>query len=374
MNADGQYVVLASDSTTSCNHPVLLAARATPQLPASPVDYRKKTGVFTMENIYHGPGLANVPKGTIKKLRVVELKYRAAVVNGNGNRGPAGGGGVKTPVGASNTTWDAKAILGEAEVYSDGSASFEVPARTPVYFQAIDENGHVAQTMRSWSTLQPGEIFSCIGCHESKFEAPPVTALSIASQRGPQALSPFYDVPADGFSYPKVIQPIWDKHCISCHNETNTNGIDLSENPRITGRRDHLAYTRSYYNLVNCDQITSEHLDFDGRNDVFTKYLNWLSPQSIPTLLPPYIAGSSKSPIFKMIENHTPKVDITQEELDKIAAWIDLLVPHDGEYTESMSDEDKAIYQVKMDKRKAWEAEEKANIESFLSTKHPGRH
>ena len=99
MNAEGRYVVLASDPDTSCNHPVLLAARVAPQLPASTVDYRKDTGVFTMENIYHGPGLANVPKGTIKKLRVVALKYRATVVGGNGNRGPAGGGGVRTPVG-----------------------------------------------------------------------------------------------------------------------------------------------------------------------------------------------------------------------------------------------------------------------------------
>jgi hypothetical protein len=120
MNADGRYVVLASDPNTSCNHPVVLAPRPAPQLPVSTVDYRKKTGVFTMENIYHGPGLADVPKGTIKKLRVVALKYRAAVVGGNGNRGAAGSGGVFTPVGARNTTWDAKAILGEAEVYSDG--------------------------------------------------------------------------------------------------------------------------------------------------------------------------------------------------------------------------------------------------------------
>jgi hypothetical protein len=330
-----------------------------------------------MENIYHGPGLANVPKGTIKKLRVVALKYRAAVVGGNGNRGAAGSGGVFTPVGARNTTWDAKTILGEAEVYSDGSAAFEVPARTPVYFQAIDTNGHVVQTMRSWSTLQPGEIFSCVGCHESRLEAPPVVTRSIASKRGPQVLSAFYDVPADvGFSYTKVIQPIWDKNCVSCHNESNTNGIDLSENPRITGRgsRDHLQYARSYHNLVSLNQEYARSVrvpgppifDAEARNDVATKYLNWLSPQSIPTLLPPYIAGSSKSPIFKMIEDHIPAVEMTQEELGKIAAWIDLLVPHDGEYTESMSNEDKALYQIKMGKRKAWEAEEKANIASFI--------
>ena len=35
-------------------------------------------------------------------------------------------------------------------------------------FQALDHNGHVVQTMRSWATLQPGETFGCVGCHETK--------------------------------------------------------------------------------------------------------------------------------------------------------------------------------------------------------------
>ena len=61
-----------------------------------------------------------------------------------------------------------KRILGEAKIYEDGSACFRVPAKTPVYFQIVNQDGHVIQTMRSWSTLQPGETFSCVGCHEDK--------------------------------------------------------------------------------------------------------------------------------------------------------------------------------------------------------------
>ena len=72
-----------------------------------------------------------------------------------------------------------------------------------------------------------------------------------------------------------------------------------------------------------------------------------------------------------MIANHKPPVEITQEELHKIAAWIDLLVPHDGAYTESMSEDDQALYQTKMDKRRAWQAVEKANIASYISITHP---
>ena len=38
-----------------------------------------------------------------------------------------------------------KRVLGVTEVQPDGSAFFKVPARKPLYFQALDENGRVVQ-------------------------------------------------------------------------------------------------------------------------------------------------------------------------------------------------------------------------------------
>ena len=35
--------------------------------------------------------------------------------------------------------------------------------------------------MRSWSTLMPGEVFSCVGCHENKNE-------TVAAKAGTMAL------------------------------------------------------------------------------------------------------------------------------------------------------------------------------------------
>jgi hypothetical protein len=109
-------------------------------------------------------------------------------------------------------------VLGEAKVYEDGSALFTVPARKPVYFQALDERGRAVQTMRSWSTLQPGEYAACVGCHENKSTAPPARdyGFSLAMKAGPQALEPFYGPPR-GFSFPHEIQPILKRHCIRCH-------------------------------------------------------------------------------------------------------------------------------------------------------------
>jgi hypothetical protein len=166
MTIDGRRELLAADRRISCNQPIPLV-RPAPHVRPSLVDYAKTTGTYYVQDIYAGPGLEGVPRGTVKKLRVVALDFRAALVGGNPNGGPAGAAFISTPVAVGNGCWDPKIVLGEADVQTDGSAFFSVPARTPVYFQAIDQQGHMAETMRSWSTLQPGENNSCVGCHES---------------------------------------------------------------------------------------------------------------------------------------------------------------------------------------------------------------
>ena len=60
-----------------------------------------------------------------------------------GVAGPGGGSACRTPIALPNGSYDVKIVLGEADVREDGSAIFKVPARTPVYFQAIDRNGQV---------------------------------------------------------------------------------------------------------------------------------------------------------------------------------------------------------------------------------------
>jgi hypothetical protein len=216
MDIDGRRELLASDPEIPSNQPIPLVARPKPHVRPSVVNYAKKTGTYTIQDVYVGPGLDGVDRGTVKKLRVVALDFRAAGVQSNGNGGPGGGALVSTPISIRNGSWDTKIVLGTTPVYEDGSASFEVPARTPVYFQLLDEKNHVVQSMRSWSTLQPGENFSCVGCHENKNNTPTRMKPAIAMRKGAQPLEPFYGA-ARGFSFVKEIQPILDKHCIRCH-------------------------------------------------------------------------------------------------------------------------------------------------------------
>ena len=215
VNAAGERELLAWDPAISCNQPVPLRPRPVPHVRPGLVDYAADTGTVYLHDIYDGPGLAGVERGRIRKLRVISIDYRAAGVGSNGNAGPAGGAMASTPVSIQGA-WDPKRILGTTPVHKDGSACFTVPAHTPVYFQALDADGFAAQTMRSWVTLQPGEAVSCVGCHEDKNTTPPSRNTSTAMRGGPKELEPWPGEPG-WFSFATEIQPILDRHCVSCH-------------------------------------------------------------------------------------------------------------------------------------------------------------
>jgi hypothetical protein len=303
--------------------------------------------------------LEGVERGTIKELRVVGLQFRTAGIESNGNSGASGGALVSTPISIDNGTWDVKQVFGTVPVHADGSALFEVPARLPIYFQLLNERGETVQTMRSWSTLQPGEQQNCFGCHEEKGS----TAMSSGGVIRTQALrrSPKKPVPVEGvdpnsgFSFTQSIQPILDKHCTICHTGEEEDPFSLFDTPVIQGDRN---FSASYVNLTQGGK----------RNEV----VYWHDVQSAPPMYPPYHAGSAKSQIFSMLADGDlsvhPEVILEDKERRLLALWIDLLVPFCGTYTERHhwspeQQADYAYYQMKRDKM----AEiERGNIERLM--------
>jgi hypothetical protein len=218
VTAEGQRELLACDPAISCNQPIPLAPRPVPPSPSGALDLEDETGVIYLHDIYEGPGLVGVSRGTIRELRVVALEYRAAGIGSNSNHGPAGGALISTPISIQGA-WDVKRVLGTAPVHEDGSACFVAPARTPLYFQALDADGFAAQTMRSWVTLQPSETVSCVGCHEDKNQAPPARNWSEAMGTGPEPLRAEAGDSGTGFSFLSQVQPVLDRHCVGCHNQ-----------------------------------------------------------------------------------------------------------------------------------------------------------
>jgi len=367
MTIDGRRELLVADPKISCNQPIPLTPRNRHHLRPSLVDYRKKTGTYYMQDIYVGQGLEGVPKGTIRKLRVIALDYRAAGIGKTYNKGPGGASLSSTPVGVGNTSWDVKVVLGDATVYEDGSALFSVPARTPVYFQALDSKGYAVQTMRSWSTLQPNETLSCVGCHESKNEAPRVRRATLAMNAGPELLDPFYGPPR-GFSFNREIQPILDRHCVACHAGRDTESFSLCGN-RTIGENSKRKWSDSYLALTGADLVEWPGAGAYYRGNQDGQLVNWINNMSVPTMLPPYYKGAAKSKLITMLENGHEGVELSREEMDKIACWIDLLVPYCGDYAEAnaWSQEEVRKYEHFLEKRKRIQQIERKNIEEFIA-------
>ncbi|MHC5056053.1 MAG: HzsA-related protein [Planctomycetota bacterium] len=134
--------------------PVPVVKRPLPPVIPDRVDLTRTDGVVYLNDVHGGPGLAGVPRGTVKALRVVAYHF--------GYRGLAG----PDKIGYGGP-WEAMRILGTVPVETDGSAMFRVPANTPLALQPLDSSGAAVQLMRSWFTVMPGETLSCKGCHEA---------------------------------------------------------------------------------------------------------------------------------------------------------------------------------------------------------------
>ncbi len=361
MDVDGNRELLAYDPDVSCSQPMALSERQGYHQRPEMVDYSKDYGIYYVKDVYEGPGLAGIERGAAKSIRVVALDFRAAGIGMNGSHGVAGGALSSTPPAARNASWDVKIVLGTSPIYSDGSAMFKVPDRTPVYFQVLDEKNHVIQTMRSWSTLQPGEIFSCIGCHESKNYVPPASShTTIAMQEGVKELDEFYGS-ARGFSYLKEIQPIFDRSCAACHNGDKIFSLSAKE---VVDEQAKRKWTESYQNLTS---IKGSFYDAKDKNML----VNWIPVQSEPSMLPPYYAGAAKSKLVRMLEKGHKDVKLSQEDMDKIACWIDLLVPFCGDYMEAnaWTDEEIRKYLHFLDKREKYAEIDRENIEEYMKSK-----
>ena len=189
--------------------PQPLAARPRPPVIPDRVKPGRRTAEVHIADIYSGPGLQGVPRGTVKRLRVFSYHF--------GYNAKAG-----FPLVGTQAGWDVKRVLGTATVEADGSAYFQIPANTPVSIQPLDEEGRAVQLMRSWLVGMPGELVSCVGCHENRRETLP-TRRSLAHDRRPEPLEPWYGAPRP-FAFAHEVFPVLEQYCIGCHDKPPTVG------------------------------------------------------------------------------------------------------------------------------------------------------
>ena len=214
--------VLVHVEGAGCYDPMPIKRTGRPGVVPERRDYANASGTFYVNDVYQGTHMAGVERGAVKYLRVVESPEKRFWTV------PAWGGqGVHKP--AMNWhSFESKRILGTVPVEADGSAYFEVPSDTFVYFQLLDENGMMIQSMRSGTMVQSGEQTGCVGCHENRRIAPPPVKgkMPMALVREPSKLEGWYG-DARMFGYMDEVQPVFDEHCVSCHDYGTEQGEKL---------------------------------------------------------------------------------------------------------------------------------------------------
>ncbi|MBE0652762.1 MAG: hypothetical protein IH594_03130, partial [Bacteroidales bacterium] len=126
-----------------CYDPIPVGEKYKPNIIPERVNYATDEGYFYIENIYLGTGMEKVQKGSVKFLRIVEAPPKRHWSE-NGLGIDAG----QPPAMNWNVTIS-KAIIGDVPVEEDGSAYFTILADKFVYFQALDKDKMMVQSMRS---------------------------------------------------------------------------------------------------------------------------------------------------------------------------------------------------------------------------------
>ena len=298
----GNEILLHAEEP-GCFDPMPLGPRLRPMMVPPRRDFDNGKGYFYVVNVYQGTHMKGVAPGTIQYLRVVESPAKRFWTH------PSWGGqGVHCPA-LNWHSFENKRILGTVPVYEDGSAYFEVPSDKFIYFQLLDKNKMMVQSMRSGTIIQSGERTGCMGCHESRRTAPQQAGgkVPLALELPPSKLEGWLGKPRL-FNYASEVQPVLDRHCVTCHDYGKEAGRKLV----LAGDRTN-TFNTSYNELWRKTYIKAIGA---GPSDIQH----------------PYSWGSHASRLVEVIRDGHNDVELSEEEFDRIITWIDLNAPYYPRY------------------------------------------
>ncbi len=286
--------------------------------PAVPdrVDPKARESFVYMQNVYEGVPMKGIPRGAVKSMRVFTYHFGYQRLAGIDHR-----------VGADGP-WEAKRILGTVKVEEDGSAFFNIPPKTPFSVQPLDAEGKAVQLMRTWMTAMPGETLSCVGCHDNRNTAA-LARTTRAFARGPEPIAPWYGPPR-GFSFKREVQPVLDKHCVSCHDGQPRDG------QRMIDLRGEQGFLLCYKGGDPQPTISPEPMSaLIGRyGGIFTpSYMNLRRLVRVGGLesdlhfLTPMDFHADTTHLFQLLKKGHYGVELDAEAWDRLATWIDLNAP-----------------------------------------------
>ncbi len=285
-----------------CYDPIPIGKSQRPRQLPTRRDYEDKTGSFYVANVYQGSHMQGVEEGSVAYLRVVEdppkLTWTYPGWSGQGRESPA----------MNWHDFDNKRILGTVPVEEDGSAYFSVPADRFVYFQLLDQDRRMVQSMRSGVIAQSGEVASCIGCHDDRNTVPQTASYSnSAIHRAPSPLEPWLGSERD-FGFVEEVQPVFTDNCVSCHDYGQAAGEVLNLAPDRT-----LVFNTAYMELHRKGFV---HAVGGGPNRIMGAY-SW---------------GSNASRLIEVLDQGHYDIELSGEEMQRLTTWIDLNAPYYSTY------------------------------------------
>ena len=330
----GCYREIYRAQGTSCWTPVPLKPRPQPPLCVSQrdsiVSKERLAGVplavCVVSDVYGG--LEGVERGDVRYIRINEHVPRPWAAR---RRWPFHSFHQQhSQVSATNL--GLRVQWGIVPVEADGSAHFYVPADRNVFFQVLDKDYQELQRERTYVNYRPGEKRGCVGCHvkPNKTSATALSSNLLALRRPPSLPGPqpgersgqrCVDFQAD-------VQPILDRHCVSCHHDKNKDtDLDLRGTPTDM-------FCVSYENLigVKCTRQRADWYQVKPRN-VLGKLIFENEPKlGNAEYLPPRSLGSTTAPLVALLRSGHYDVELSESEMIRLTTWIDSNAQYYGSY------------------------------------------
>jgi len=301
-DAFGNLDLLCADERFQVQQPIPIRATPPPPVIASLLDpAAPKKGRFLLTSVYNSR--RPMPQGTvIKRLRVVAVPPKTQP-------------NMNLPEIGLTHDDPGKCVLGTVPVETDGSANFEAPSNVTLFFQALNDEGVVVQTMRSAVSLQAGQTWSCAGCHETKERNAGGSAaakMSLAAQREPSRLRP----EADGswpFRFDRLVQPVLAAACVRCHTGKEGKPFAFSNDPQVSWKTLSQAGKTPVCELVKRQYASGESV--------------------------PGTCIASQSALLPHLRKLVKDREITADAFDRLVLWLDIYGQYAGHFNDWQANE-----------------------------------
>ncbi|MGF1453240.1 MAG: hypothetical protein ACFB21_14330 [Opitutales bacterium] len=296
LNDAGTRLLLHKVPAGWIHEPRPLMAVETPPDITPRVKLSESTGKLVLADVNVSRNMEGVAEGEVDHLLLMEILPKPVHHDGH------------TENLSYNGNFFMERILGEVPVEDDGSAYFEVPALRNIFMVAMDEDGNALKRMQSFVTVQPGETVSCVGCHEPRTLAPPGTKPLKALTRPPSQIEKPEGIPGI-FHFPRDIQPILDRHCVSCHSSSERAGDVV-----LDGDLDPW-FNQAYVTIKTRDLVQA---GFGGVGNSGN--------------LPARSVGAGASQLYQMMRDGHGGVALAREELKMVYYWIESWAQYSGTF------------------------------------------